>query len=67
MSAGIKSNERDNAIDFVKFVATLLVLNSHMDPCYVKYSFLSTGGVLVTLYFSLYQVSFSLWEEKEIS
>lgn len=44
MSGTIKLKERDIAIDFVKFIATLLVLNSHMDACYGKYSFLSTGG-----------------------
>ena len=44
MSETIKLKERDTAIDFVKFIATLLVLNSHMDSCYGKYSFLSSGG-----------------------
>lgn len=34
------------AIDFVKVIATLLVLNSHMGICYGKYSSLATGGGL---------------------
>lgn len=39
-------NKRDRAIDLVKFFATLLVLNSHMEICYPKYSFLATGGAI---------------------
>ena len=39
-------NKRDRAIDIVKFFATLLVLNSHMEICYPKYSFLATGGAI---------------------
>ena len=37
---------RDVAIDFVKVIATLLVLNSHMGICYGDYSALATGGGL---------------------
>ena len=36
--------KRNVAIDFVKVIATLLVLNSHMEICYGKYSILATGG-----------------------
>ena len=32
------------AVDFVKFIAVLLVLNSHMGICYGPYSFLASGG-----------------------
>ena len=39
-----KTNERNISVDFIKFLATLLVLNSHMDICYVKYPSLATGG-----------------------
>lgn len=39
-------NNRIIAIDYVKFLAVLLVMNSHLDVCFVKYSFLSTGGVV---------------------
>lgn len=38
--------ERDTAIDFVKFLAVFLVLNSHMGVCYPKYQFLATGGAI---------------------
>lgn len=38
--------KRDVAIDFVKIIATLLVLNSHMGICYGHYSILATGGGL---------------------
>lgn len=49
---------RNVAIDFVKVIATLLVLNSHMGICYGDYSALATGGGIgrrfVLLYFRLY-------------
>lgn len=38
--------KRDTAIDFVKFMALFLVLNSHMVKCYPKYQFLATGGAI---------------------
>lgn len=34
------------AIDILKVFAVLLVLNSHMDICYEKYSYLATGGAI---------------------
>lgn len=36
--------KRDVAVDFVKVIATLLVLNSHMDICYGRYTALATCG-----------------------
>lgn len=36
--------KRDVAVDFVKFIATILVLNSHMGVCYGEYLILATGG-----------------------
>ena len=41
-----QSKQRDTAIDFVKFLALFLVLNSHMGDCYPKYQFLATGGAI---------------------
>lgn len=38
--------KRNVAIDFVKVIATLLVLNSHMGICYGDHSALATGGGL---------------------
>lgn len=38
--------KRDTAIDFVKFLALFLVLNSHMGVCYPKWQFLATGGAI---------------------
>ena len=37
---------RNIAIDLLKFLAVLLVMNSHMGICYPKYAFLSTGGAI---------------------
>ena len=36
--------ERDYSIDILKFLAVFLIINSHMDALYVKYSMLATGG-----------------------
>lgn len=39
--------KRDNAIDVLKFLAVLCVVNSHMDACYPgRFSVLATGGAL---------------------
>ena len=43
---------RDISIDILKFVAVLLITNSHMDLLYGKYSVLATGGRLVMPCFS---------------
>lgn len=40
------TNHRNAALDYMKVLAVLLVMNSHMDICYPKYSMLSTGGIL---------------------
>ena len=45
---------RDISIDIMKCLAVILVMNSHMDLLYGKYSALATGGGrLVTFCFSL--------------
>ena len=38
--------ERDYAIDIVKFLAVLLIINSHADIMYPKYQMLATGGAI---------------------
>lgn len=39
------NKERDVAIDTIKFIATFMVLNSHMSVCYIsKYQYFATGG-----------------------
>lgn len=38
------AQNRVPAIDILKFIAVFLVMNSHMDICYPKFQFLSTGG-----------------------
>lgn len=40
------SNKRDTSIDILKFLAVFLIINSHMDICYPKYSILATGGAI---------------------
>ena len=41
-----KNIQRNTAIDILKFIAVFLVMNSHMEVCYPKYQFLSTGGAI---------------------
>lgn len=42
--ADVIVKKRDGAVDFLKVIATLLVLNSHMGICYGSHSALATGG-----------------------
>lgn len=37
---------RDISIDIVKFLAVFLIINSHADMCYPKFSALATGGAI---------------------
>lgn len=37
---------RNSAIDILKFLAVFLVMNSHMKDCYPQYQYLSTGGAI---------------------
>lgn len=39
-------SERDNSIDILKFLAALLITNSHMEILYGQYSWLATGGAI---------------------
>ena len=36
---------RDISIDILKFFAVFLIINSHADICYPKYSMLATGAL----------------------
>ena len=38
--------QRDIAVDIVKFFAVFLIINSHADACYPKFSLLATGGAI---------------------
>lgn len=38
--------ERNLTIDILKFLAAILITNSHMDSLYGKFSFLATGGTI---------------------
>ena len=40
------TNNRNQGIDILKFLAVLLILNSHMESVYGKYHVLATGGAL---------------------
>ena len=56
----IGMQERDYSIDILKFLAVFLIINSHMDALYVKYSMLATGGgnwgCLVLVCFGIYSI-----------
>lgn len=40
------TKKRDFAIDLIKFLAVLLIINSHMDKCYPSFRILATGGAI---------------------
>lgn len=42
----INGKERNFSIDILRFIAALLITNSHLGVMYGKYSFLSTGGTI---------------------
>ena len=75
--AELITKQRDNAVDFVKVCATLLVLNSHMGICYGDYSFLATGGGIgdalfffvsgFTLFLSSRRLNFVDWYKRRLS
>ena len=45
-------NKKNLSIELLKFIAVILVVNSHMDSLYGKYSALATGGAIGdTLFF----------------
>ena len=43
---GNQKRYRDIRIDIIKFVAVLLIINSHADVCYPKFKMLATGGAI---------------------
>ena len=69
--------KRDTSIDILKFLAVFLIINSHMDSLYVKYSLLATGGAIgdalflfasgYTLLLSKRQLSFGNWYKRRIN
>lgn len=51
MSTSIR--KRNISIDILKFLAVILIINSHMDACYPpKYSILATGGAIGVMFYS---------------
>lgn len=69
--------DRDYSIDILKFLAVFLIINSHRDALYVKYSMLETGGAIgdalflfasgYTLLLSKRKLSFDNWYKRRIS
>lgn len=58
--------ERDYAIDIVKFIAVLMIINSHADICYPKLKILATGGAIGDCLF-LFCSGFTLFMGKMMS
>lgn len=42
----MEMKKRDFGIDLLKFFAVFLIINSHADICYPRYSILATGGAI---------------------
>ncbi len=40
----VNGKKRDVSLDVLKFIATIMITNSHMGVMYGKYSVLATGG-----------------------
>lgn len=69
--------ERDYSIDILKFLAVFLIINSHMDALYVKYSMLATGGAIgdvlflfasgYTLFLSNRNLRFDNWYKRRFN
>lgn len=38
--------KRDSSLEYLKFFATLLIINSHIGKCYGDYAALATGGAI---------------------
>ncbi len=58
--------ERDIAVDIVKFFAVFLIINSHADICYPKFSALATGGAIGDSLF-MFVSGFTLFLGSQIS
>ena len=73
----IGMQERDYSIDILKFLAVFLIINSHMDALYVKYSILATGGAIgdvlflfasgYTLFLSNRNLRFDNWYKRRFN
>lgn len=57
--------QRDIAVDIVKFFAVFLIINSHADACYPKFSALATGGAIGDSLF-MFVSGFTLYLGKQI-
>ena len=42
----VNNTHRDISIDIIKFLAVFLIINSHMDSLYTRWSILATGGAI---------------------
>lgn len=62
-----KLKTRDISIDVLKFFAVFLIINSHADMCYPKYSMLATGGAIgdCLFLFASYAVAFMFQKCRE--
>lgn len=55
------TKERNISIDIMKFLAVLLITNSHMDKLYGNYNIFATGGAIGdVLFFSVQDIHFFL-------
>ena len=76
MTGNVEIQKRDVGADFIKFAATLLVLNSHMGICYGDYSMFATGGAIgdalfffvsgFTLFMSTRKLDFVNWYKRRL-
>lgn len=61
----MNNNSRDIAVDIVKSLAVFLIINSHADVCYPRFSVLATGGAIGDSLF-LFVSGFTLFLGKQV-
>ena len=59
------TEKRDIAVDIVKLLSVFLIINSHADVCYPRFSALATGGAIGDSLF-LFVSGFTLFLGKQV-
>lgn len=73
----MQNSNRDISVDLLKFFAVILIINSHMDALYVKFSILATGGAIgdvlflfvsgYTLFLGNMDLKFDNWYKRRVN
>lgn len=61
----MEAKTRDISIDWIKFFSVFLIINSHSDIMYPKFSILATGGAIGDCLF-LFISGYTLWLNRTV-